>query len=339
MRYGSFLKKLDTIGLVAPSFGVSGYPYEDRFNNACKKFTNLGYTIKKSEHLYGIEKAKSADDKIRAKEFMEMYLDVDTDFIISVAGGELMSSMLPYIDFEVFKYAKPKFFMGYSDNSNLIFTLPMLTDTAAIYGSNFGSFGMANWDRSLQECYEVITGKRDEQSSYELFEIEDKSHEENNALCGYNLTGKVEYKSLDGKDVDVSGRLIGGCLDVVVGLCGTKYGQIDDFLEKYKNDGFIWYFEACDLNVLAQSRALWQLKEAGWFKYCKAVIYGRAVHPEECFGYTIEDVLKDNLSSLNVPVVYGCDFGHVPPSWTLIAGSVAHFTLEKEKAHISFELK
>lgn len=339
MRYPSFLKKGNTIGLIAPSFGVSGYPYTDRFDNSCKKITNLGYKIKKCEHLYGINKAKSCEDQIRAKEFLDMYLDVETDFIMSVAGGELMMTMLPYIDFEILKYAKPKYVMGYSDNTNLIFTLPILTDTAAIYGSCFGSFGMNNWHQSLQDAYDVITGKKNELVSYDKYEINDLSHQEGNALCGYNLEEEVQYKSLDGKDVDISGRLIGGCLDILMSLCGTKYGQVDEFLERYKDDGFIWFLEACDLNVLAQCRGLWQLKQADWFKYCKGILYGRAVHAEECFDYTMLDALNDNLADLNVPVIYGCDIGHLPPSWTLIAGSVAHFTLNGNKAKIDFELR
>ncbi|MBQ6056632.1 MAG: LD-carboxypeptidase, partial [Treponema sp.] len=136
---------------VAPSFGVSGFPYEDRYFNAKKKLEALGYTIKEAEHLYGIEKAASADGKTRAQEFMEMYLDDEVDFVISVAGGELMMEILPYIDFEKLRQARPKFFMGLSDNTNLTFTLPVLTDTAAIYGNCFGSFGMEKWYRSLKE--------------------------------------------------------------------------------------------------------------------------------------------------------------------------------------------
>ncbi|MGI6510465.1 MAG: S66 family peptidase [Erysipelotrichaceae bacterium] len=340
MRYPAFLKKGGTIGLIAPSFGVFGYPYEDKFNNAYKKFSNLGYRIKEVEHLRGAEKCRSTHDEQRAREFMETYLDVDTDFIFSVAGGELMMTMLPYIDFEVLGYAKPKYVMGYSDNTNLTFTLPILTDTAAIYGSNFGSFGMKNWDKSLQQSYDLITGNRLKFDSYDMYEIIDLSKEEGNALCGYNLTEEVLYKSLyDERKVEMTGRLIGGCLDVLLMLCGTKYGQIDKFLEKYKEDGFIWYLESCDLNVLAQSRGLWQLKQAGWFKYCKGILYGRAVNDEDVFDYTLKDALKENLEDLNCPVIYDCDIGHLSPSWPIISGAVAKFIFENGKASIEYYLR
>ena len=65
MRYGSFLNKQATISIVAPSFGVSGYPYEDRYENAKKKFLNLGYKLKESDYLYGITKGKSAESALR----------------------------------------------------------------------------------------------------------------------------------------------------------------------------------------------------------------------------------------------------------------------------------
>ena len=66
MRYPPFLPKKGKIGVVAPSFGVSGFPYEDRYFNARKKLESLGYTIKEAEHIYGIEKAASADGRTRA---------------------------------------------------------------------------------------------------------------------------------------------------------------------------------------------------------------------------------------------------------------------------------
>ncbi|MGN1398973.1 MAG: S66 peptidase family protein [Erysipelotrichaceae bacterium] len=339
MRYGSFLNKQATISIVAPSFGVSGYPYEDRYANAKKKFANLGYRIKESDYLYGITKGRSAKADIRASEFMKHYLAVDSDFVFSVAGGELMLEILPYIDFETLKYAKPKWFMGYSDNTNLTFTLPVICDVAAIYGSNFSSFGMNNWDKSLQDSYDLITGKTLALESYDQYEVEDLSKSPGNALCGYNKTEEVVYQSIREHDEHFQGRIIGGCLDVLEELCGTPFDKVDSFLEKYKADGFIWFLEACDLNVFGQRRALFQLKQNGWFKYCRGIIYGRAVNSTPLFDYQTVDLLKDSFLTDDIPVVYGCDFGHLPPSWAIIAGSIAHFDLVDNKARISFELR
>ena len=87
MRYPELLKKGATIGLVAASFGVSGTPYEERFEYTLKLFQDMGYNVVTAKHLRGIRHAKSSSGKIRAREFMQMYLDDSVDFIFSVAGG------------------------------------------------------------------------------------------------------------------------------------------------------------------------------------------------------------------------------------------------------------
>ncbi len=339
MRYPEFLKENDTIGLVAPSFGVIGYPYQERFESACGKFEGLGYELVKCPSLYKTKKARSTTGKKRAKEFMDFYLDDDIDFLFSVAGGEFMVEMLPYVDFEKIKQSKPKYFMGYSDNTCLTFTLPVLADTAAIYGSCFGSFGMSKWHRSINEAYEVITGDRHKQRSYAKYCVDDTSKMEGHALDGYNCTEKVVVKSLKDEDVQISGRLIGGCLDVLACLVGTPFGQVDEFIDRYEDDGIIWFLEACDLNVLSMTRALWQLKQAGWFRNCKGIILGRPVHPDSIFNITVKSAIKDSLGDLKVPIIYDMDFGHVAPSWTIISGSYATIKKAKDKATIKYQFK
>ena len=45
MRYPDFLKENGTIGFVAPSFGCKLQPYRAAFENACKKWKELGYQL------------------------------------------------------------------------------------------------------------------------------------------------------------------------------------------------------------------------------------------------------------------------------------------------------
>ena len=49
--------------------------------------------------------------------------------------------------------------------------------------------------------------------------------------------------------MDVTGRLIGGCIDVLKDIIGTKYDGTLDFIEKYKDDGIIWYFDNFALSL------------------------------------------------------------------------------------------
>lgn len=338
MRYPEFLKEKGCIGIVAPSFGVSDFPYEERFEDALKKFKDRGYRIIEAGHLHGIDHGKSAPAEVRAEEFMEMYLNEEADFVFSVAGGELMLEILPYVDFEVLKKARPKYFMGFSDNTCLTFTLNTLCDVASIYGPCFGGFGMEPWDRSLQDGYEILTGQRLSLDSYPKYELKEEGFEllEGQALDPYILNTEVEYKTLDGKSLEFEGRLVGGCLDLLTNICGTSFDRVSEFVERYKEDGIVWYLEACDLNVLDMYRSLWQLKNAGWFRYCKGVMFGRAANPAPMFDVDVREMLTNTIGDL--PVIYEMDFGHVQPSWSIISGSIARVSANNGRGSITFRL-
>lgn len=80
----------------------------------------------------------------------------------------------------------------------------------------------------------------------------------------------------------LEGRLIGGCLDCLNNIVGTRFDKVSDsFVSKYKQDGFIWFLEACALNVMDMRRSLWHLKEAGWFQYVKGFLIGRPARYDE----------------------------------------------------------
>ena len=86
---------------------------------------------------------------------MDLYLDEEVDLIMSVAGGEIMCEILPFIDFDKIKNSKPKYFMGYSDNTNLTFTLTTICDLVSIYGACVTNYGTYDLDKSLM-AYDLL---------------------------------------------------------------------------------------------------------------------------------------------------------------------------------------
>lgn len=183
-----------------------------------------------------------------------------------------MCEILPYVDFSRLAAAEPKWFMGYSDNTNLTFLLAVLADTASVYGPCASSFGMEPVHESLKDAFAVLAGEKQVVSSYGMWE-KDSLKDELNPLAPYNLTEKLAMQCFVGSEItekaSFQGRLLGGCLDVLANLVGTRYDRVHDFVERYREDGIIWFLEACDLNVFAIRRAMWQLEEAGWFQYVK----------------------------------------------------------------------
>lgn len=335
MRYPEFIKDGGTIGFVAPSFGCATEPYASGFDMALDKFKALGYKLDLGPNC---REAKgigiSNTPELCGKELNEYYLSDNNDAIISCGGGELMCEVIPHIDFESIKNAKPKWYMGFSDNTNFTFLETTICDIASIYGPCAGSFGMEEWHESLVDSFDVFTGKKSVVRNYKEWEINSLRDEEH-PYIGFNLTEKVDMKAfvptgtgeyqITKEPVKLEGRLIGGCLDCLLGIAGTKYDHVKSFNEKYKDDGIIWFLEACDLNIMSIRRGIGQLKNTDWFKNVKGFLIGRpcAAYGQEMFGIDQYRAVTDVLSEYNVPILMDLDIGHLSPMMPIVCGSTA----------------
>ena len=143
MRYPKFLKENGTIGFVAPSFGCYIEPYRTAFGSAQEKFKKLGHNLELGPNCYeGCGIGISNTPEACGKELTEYYCSEQNDVLISCGGGELMCEILDYVDFDAVKQAEPKWFMGFSDNTNMTFLMATMCDTAAIYAPCAATYGM-----------------------------------------------------------------------------------------------------------------------------------------------------------------------------------------------------
>ena len=336
MIYSKFLEKGDLIDVPAPSDGSYNDKYVSRHKNAIIKLENVGYKINISKNLFNSIKGRSADERTRAKELNKMFED-NSNVIICAAGGEFLIEILPYVDFEKIKN-NPKWVVGFSDPTGILFPITTKYDIATIYGTNFSSFGAEEYHKSIQDNLKILEGNIIKQESYDLYE--DESYEKVTGLEGYNLTEKVYWKTISEKEEKIKGRIIGGCIDIITELAGTKYDGVKEFNKRYKNDGIIWYFDNCELSKEELIRVLWKFNELDYFKYTKGIIFGRN-GIETSYNYeTMEETLKDSiLSKLNIPIIYDADISHKGPSMTIINGAIAEITCKDGKSSVKFELK
>lgn len=343
MRIPKYLQKSGTIGFVAPSFGCNAEPYKTCFDNAQHKFIEMGYGLDLGPNCYAGEGIGISNTPEKcAREFMDYYLSTGNDCLISCGGGELMCEILEHVDFEALKQAEPKWFMGYSDNTNLTYLLATLCDTAAIYGPGAGAFGMEPWHPSIQDAFDVLTGSKKTVSGYDKWEKESLKNAEN-PLVPYNVTEERVLKAYMGiqettEEVHFTGRLLGGCMDCLVNLLGTKFDRTTDFIERYKEDGIIWFLEACDLNVFSIRRAMWQMEQAGWFQYVKGFLIGRPLcYGQEMMGLDAYEAVLKVAGKFNVPVVMDLDIGHLAPMMPIIVGSMGEVTVTGNQITLSME--
>lgn len=318
MIYPGFLKEKSIIGVTAPSDGKMDKLDLIRLDNAYSKLKELGFAVKETKSVRNSVNGRSNDAAVRAIELEELFSDKDISVIVSAGGGEFMMEILPYLHFDIVKN-NSKWFCGFSDNTILGFLLPTMFDIASIYSYNVSVFGMEKWHTSVNNYLEILKGNIVTQLSFDKFQGNYQDY--STGLESFNLDSNVCWKSLIGdKEVNISGRFIGGCLDVLLTLVGTKYDYVDKFVNKYKDDGIIWFLESCDLSSEQIIRGLWQLKEAGWFKYTKGFIFGRTITKKTYTNTSYEDAIGLSLEDFSVPVIIDADFGHTEPKMTIING-------------------
>lgn len=340
MRFPEFLQENGTIGFVAPSFGCSFDPYKAAFMRAQAKFKSMGYKLELGPNCYeGLGIGISNTPHLCGSELMEYYMSESNDILISCGGGELMCETIEHVDFEKLAQCKPKWYMGYSDNTNMTFLLTTLCDTASVYGPCAAAFGMEPWHKSLYDAFDILTGKNLTVSGYDMWEKESLKSAEN-PYAPYNVTEKREIRRFVNGDMYMHGRLLGGCMDCLVNLLGTRFDKVLQFAEKYKEDGIIWFLESCDLNVMSIRRAVWQMKNAGWFKYVKGFIIGRPYcHGQEMMGLNQYRAVYDVIKEFNVPVVMDVDIGHLAPMMPLVCGSLADVEVKGNDIRINMNMR
>ena len=326
-----------------------------------QKLKDRGYDSDIGPNCYKLDGiGRSTDAKSCAEEFMEYYLGKDDKILLSCGGGELMCEILDYMDFEKLKASRPKWFMGYSDNTNMTFLLTTICDTASIYGPQASAFGMEIWHKSITDAMEILEGKRNVVTGYDGFEKESLKSEET-PLAPYNITEKSIIKKYEciydekkaddvavktDSDVNFEGRLLGGCMDCLTNLAGTKFDCVNDFIDKYKEDGIIWFLEACDLNVMSIRRTMWNLDSCGWFRNVKGFIIGRPLcmledteNGASMMGLNQYDAVLDVIKKYNVPVVMDADVGHIAPMMPIVCGAYGKVKTEGTQLKIEMEYR
>lgn len=324
MRIPSFIKKTDTLGVFAPSAGI-GRKLDD-FNQSLNQLKLQGYMIKLGS-LVEVNDMRSGTGKQRADELMLMHKDPEVKALLCAAGGDFLIEMLPYVDFEELT-KDPKWIMGYSDPTSLLYICTTKYDVATLYGANAGSFDVDEVPEWLMAPLNILSGESIIQKSTEYCDPCFRS-----GPAVYETEN--HWKTFSG-DLNVTGRCIGGCLDSLKDLFGTPYDGTKEFIERYQQDTLIWYFDIYSMSAENVYRTLLQMKSMGAFRSHDLVIAGRVLFPSSETGMSYEDAFR---MALNCKVVMEADIGHTYPRMVMINGAVAQVCVKGTKGSIAFDLQ
>jgi len=345
MRFPKSIKKGDKIGIIAPSFGAGSSPYKDRLERSVERLEQEGFGVVCGPNAYLSEGlGKSNTPQLCAKEIMDFMTGGKVSAVISAGGGETMCEDVKYIDFEKIAASEPVWFCGFSDNTNLSVPMAVNCDIASVYGPNGAHFWGNPFSQPCRETLEIFMGTRNVVTNHEMWGNEKEESDDpflpdrmpRPFSMKMYLPGEgAENLCPEGRKSNFEGRLIGGCLDCLQVLAGTPYVEMKKFINKYKDEGIVWFFEACDLNPFAVRRAVWQLRENGWFEGTKGFLVGRALRfDEECVGMNHYNAVTGVLEDFNVPILMDLDIGHTAQMMPLVTGCHAVVTADSNSIKI-----
>ena len=391
MNYPEKLKKGDTIGICAPSGGITEKEDILQLELAENQLRKMGYKIIETKSVRKEAKGRSASVKERAKEFMELLENEEVKLIIFAAGGDFLIEIFDYLDFEKIKDLKPKWLQGFSDITGISFLFNIILDIPTMYCQTIKYYAMNPLFRNLTDALKIEEGEGIVQKSFEKYQkvvdfresienentendnlnlknnIEEKENtnsleninDENNSkkleekenreiaefqkeeynleelTKTYELTEKVEWKNITGEEkIQIKGRSLGGCLDCIKGYIGTKYDKVNEYVERHKKDGLIWFLEVFEMSTPEVYRTLWQMKNAGYFKYCTGIVFGRPLFIREDYEINFNDTVKEALQDLEIPIICDADIGHVKPQLAIVNGAILEITSQNGKGTV-----
>ncbi len=297
----------NTVGLIAPSSN-SWEDHEIHF--AMDILRSFGFKVKAGKHLFNRYGYLAGQDQNRADDVNRMFADKSIDAIICLRGGYGSPRILPFLDYEMIK-SNPKVLMGYSDVTALLNSIFTNTGLVTFHGpiakQNFSEYTVANFKKVL------FTPKANiELATPPIFEAMEGQAEKDNRLTVIS----------EGK---ANGRLIGGNLSLIVKLVASPYEP--DYTGK------ILFLEDVGEAPYRVDGMLTHLRLAGRLNKLTGIVFGKCTECEASSppSLSMEQVLKDRLGDLGIPVLTGVMIGHIEDMSTIPVGVMASLDTVQRK--------
>lgn len=302
------LSKGDTVGIIAPASGAS----EEEFERALNNFEEMGFKTKVGKYARGINGFLSGTDQQRLHDLHWAFSNSEIDAVWCIRGGYGVSRILPKVNYKLIK-RNPKILVGYSDITALHLAIYRKTKLVTFHGP-VGTSTYTDYAKT-----HVLSTLMTPTSPYKV-ELPKVPEGEDPEL----------YKALVVRAGKSRGRLIGGNLSLLTALAGTPYG-----LKNTK--GKILFIEDVGEKPYRVDRMLTQLRQSINMRelagIALGVFTGGKLDADEV-SQSLEDVIKDRLGDLGIPVIYGLAFGHIRNQFTIPVGIKAE--LDTQESTLTF---
>ncbi|WP_131104844.1 S66 family peptidase [Ornithinimicrobium sufpigmenti] len=341
LRSPAPLRPGDVVGVTSPSSGVDDR-LRPRLEVAVDAVRRRGFEVEVGDCMEGSSHV-SAPAEERAAELERMLLDPRIRAVVPPWGGETAIDLVGRLGWDRLAQAEPTWMVGFSDLATLITPLTLLTGWASIHGSNLMDTpyrvpdGLVGW----LDIVSLEPGTTLTQTSPRAWRKGLVDYVAHPGVDRYELDQAGSWRRLDGgpdslggtaaaargggvvgpsDSVEVSGRLIGGCLETLAPLSGTPY--LDTGRLAALGDPLIVYVEVAEADAFQACRLLHGMRLAGFFEHAAAVLVGRTAAPDSP-TLTQDEAVLDALGELGVPILADVECGHVAPHLPLVNGALA----------------
>ncbi|MED1203549.1 S66 peptidase family protein [Heyndrickxia acidicola] len=322
----------DLVATVSPSWGGAGEPelrwrYEQGVKRLGEVFglnvTPMPNSLKGGDYLY-------KNPQARAEDLMMAFKDESIKGIIANIGGEDSIRLLPYIEFDVIR-DNPKIFMGYSDVTvshlfchkagiSSFYGPAILTDFAENVEMDPYTIEMVNRTLFSNEVIGKIQPAK-KWTSERLDWIESNKNQRR------SMQQNTGYELIQGSGI-VQGRLIGGCIEVLEFVKGTKLWPDKKYWENS-----ILFFETSEEKPEPNLIKYWLRNYAvqGILQKANGIIFGKPLDEKFYDEYKeeIRKVMKE-FDLEDLPILYNLNFGHTEPKFILPYGAKAEINCDKK---------
>lgn len=321
------LKKGDTIGVFSPSSPIT-YVCPKRFERSKKYLEDKGFKILEGNLTGKHDFYRSGSIKERAEELNSLIRNPEVKCIMSTIGGMNSNSILPYIDYDAFK-KNPKIIIGYSDVTAILLAIYAETGISTYYGPALvASFGelppfvdctykyfkdILIDEPKFPYVFETPKYWTDE---YINWETQDRSKE------------KRDNKWITVYEGVTKGRVIGGNLNTMQGIWGSKY------MPEIK-EGDILFIEDSLKDAATIERSFSLLKLNGVFDKISGIILGKhELFDDQKTGRKPYEILLEVLGDKKLPFIADFDCCHTHPMITLPIGCEIELDATNKKVRI-----
>ena len=296
------LRSGDLVGVCAPAGPVDAAALD----RGVAELDSLGFRVRRAEGSLERRGFTAGPLATRLAGLRGLFADDEVKGIFCARGGAGAAALLPHLDAEWFR-ARPKVFVGYSDVTLLHLFLNRL---------------------GLVTFHGPMVAKDLAARAYDRA-----------SLLG-TIAGEGDPYRSDAEDLlplragEAEGRLRGGCLSLLAGAAGTPWA-----LDTAGEDTIL-FVEDVDEPPYRIDRMLRQLRYSGALAGVRGIVFGdmKGCSPRLEADYTLEDVVKEALEGLDVPLALGLSSGHsTGPNVTLPFGVRARLSCSADEAR--FELK